>query len=92
MGGTSATSWVDFGTWMARVTIDPKIPNQTESVLLYDVEGLYRKDLITKFLGGVTLRIVAAMEGIAVTLTVLQVQNPLLANRTLIAHCAAVTA
>jgi hypothetical protein len=91
MGGTAQPSWTDFGQWWAKVNVIPVIPDQTKAVLLYDVEGPYRADLITKFLTGVGLRVLAAMRDNAVTLTVLQVEDPLLMGRTLIAHCAVVT-
>lgn len=85
MGGRSEPTWTEFGTWWAKVSVVPIIPNETEAVLLYAVEGPYMVDLITLFNSGVGIRIATPN---ALTLKVFQVENPQLKNRTLVAHCA----
>ncbi len=84
MGGRTEPTWTDFGNWWAKVTVVPIIPNETEAVLLYDVEGQYRADMLERFNSGVGVRIVAN----GLTLKVFQLENPQLRNRTLVAHCA----
>lgn len=84
MGGRGEPTWTDFGDWWAKVGVVPVIPNETEAVLLYQVEGPYRADVLEYFTTGTGLRIVAN----GLTLKVFQVENPQLRNRTLVAHCA----
>jgi hypothetical protein len=88
MGGRSEPLWTDFGTWWAKVSVVPIIPNEIEAVLLYAVEGPYRSDLIDRFNTGVGIRIATPH---SLTLKVFQVENPQLRNRTLVAHCANAT-
>jgi hypothetical protein len=88
MGGRGEPVWTDFGTWWAKVTVVPIVPNETDAVLLYEAEGPYRSDLLTRFNSGVGIRIVTPN---SLTLKVFQIENPLLKNRTLIAHCANAT-
>lgn len=87
MGGRSQPTWTDFGVWWAKVTVVPIVPNETDAVLLYAVEGPYRSDLIDRFTTGVGIRIVTG----DLTLKVFQIENPQLRRRTLIAHCANAT-
>src|SRR5262245_59462804 len=84
MGGRTEPIWQEFGTWWAQVTVLPIIPNETEAVLLYQVEGPYRKPIVDKFNTGKGVRIVTE----TLTLKVFQLENPDLKNRTLVAHCA----
>ena len=101
MGGRTEPTWTTFGQWFAKVTVVPVVPNETEAVLLYEVEGPYRRDLVeyfngitrppgvtlpSGFTGGLGIRIVTV--GLSLTLKVFQVENPQLKNRTLVAHCA----
>jgi hypothetical protein len=60
------------------------VQNEVQAVILYQVEGPYRADVMEYFTGGTGLRLV--VNGLA--LKVFQVENPRLMNRTLIAHCA----
>lgn len=84
IGGRSATSWTDFGSWNAKVSTVPVISSDTEAVILYQAEGQYRQDIVDRFKTGAGIRIVSN----GLTLKVFQIENPLLLNRTLIAHCA----
>lgn len=84
MGGRSEPTWTDFGSWWAKTTVVPIVPNETDAVLLYEVEGPYRADLQERFLAGQGVRVVTN----DLTLKVFQVENPQLRNRTLVAHCA----
>ncbi len=84
MGGRGEPTWTDFGTWWAKVNVVPIVPNETDAVLLYEVEGPHREDLQTRFTSGVGIRIATS----SLTLKVFQLENPQLRNRTLVAHCA----
>jgi hypothetical protein len=99
MGGRAEPLWTNFGTWFVKVTVVPIVPNETDAVILYEVEGKYRKDVInyfngisrppgvtlpSGFTGGLGIRVVTG----DVTLKVFQIENPYLRNRTLVAHCA----
>jgi len=84
MGGRGEPTWTTFGRWFAKVLVIPVIPNETEAVLLYAAEGPYRTDLIDRFNSGVGIRLVTT----TLTLKVFQVEDPLMARRTLVAHCA----
>ncbi len=84
MGGRSEPTWTNFGSWWAKVTVVPIVPNETDAVGLYEVEGDFRRDMWDRFNGGIGLRIVTTL----VTLKVFLVENPQLRNRTLVAHCA----
>lgn len=86
-GGRGEPVWTTFGRWWGKVTVVPVIPNETEAVLLYDIEGPYRRDLVEKFRSGKSVRVVTG----DLTLKVFQVENPQLRRRTLIAHCANAT-
>lgn len=89
MGGREDPTWTTYGTWWAKVVTVPTIQNEVESAILYQAEGPYRSDFYNYFAGGTGQRLIAN----GITLKVFQVENPLLQNRTLIAHCApAVTA
>lgn len=83
IGGRGEPVWTDFGRWWAKVLTVPIIANDTEAVILYQAEGPYRRDLVTKFKSGVGVRILA--DGL--TLKVIQLENNQLRNRTLLAHC-----
>jgi hypothetical protein len=84
MGGRGEPVWTDFGTWQVKVATVPVIASDTEAVILYQAEGQYRQDLVDRFKDGEGIRIVSN----GLTLKVFQIENPLLVNRTLIAHCA----
>lgn len=84
MGGRSEPTWTDFGTWWAKVSVVPFIVNETDAAMLYQVEGPYRSDVWTRFKTGTGVRIVTS----DLTLKVIQIENPQLRNRTLVAHCA----
>jgi hypothetical protein len=84
MGGRSEPTWSTFGSWWAKVIVVPIVPNETDSVLLYEVEGPYRSDVLDYFIGGTGLRVTTP----TLTLKVFQVENPQLRNRTLRLHCA----
>jgi hypothetical protein len=99
MGGRTEPTWTNFGGWDAKVTVVPIVPNETDAVLLYEVEGPYRRDLVeyangttrptgitlpAGFTGGLSIRIVTT----DLTLKVFAIENPQLRNRTLVAHCA----
>ncbi len=93
-GGRGEPTWTAFGTWYAKVLTVPDVSSESKAALGYQAEGLYRADLFEYFHGisfppGVTedsvgIRILANR----LTLKVFQVENPLMQNRTLIAHCA----
>jgi hypothetical protein len=87
VGGTTETTWTEFGTWWTKVTVVPVVPDETRAVMLYQAEGAYRTDLLERFMSGTGLRLVTG----PLTLKVMAVENPLLRNQTLIAHCAPVT-
>jgi hypothetical protein len=84
MGGRSEPIWTDFGSWWAKVIVVPIVPNETDAVLLYEVEGPYRADIATYFANGTGLRVTTP----SLTLKVFQVEDPQLRNRTLRLHCA----
>lgn len=84
MGGRTEPTWTDFGTWWSKVTVVPFIVSDTQSSLIYQIEGPYRADLMTHFQAGTGLRVVVN----GLTLKVFQVENPQLRNRNLVAHCA----
>jgi hypothetical protein len=84
MGGRGEPTWTHFGTWWAKVTVVPIVPNDTNAVMLYAIEGPYRADLLSQFSSGVGVRVIAN----DLTLKVFEVENPQLRNRTLVAHCA----
>lgn len=84
MGGRTEPIWTDLGNWWAKVTVVPLIVSDTQSALLYQLEGPYRTDLMAKFQAGTGLR--AVVDGL--TLKVFQVENPQLKNRNLVLHCA----
>jgi hypothetical protein len=84
MGGRGEPTWTDFATWWAKALTVPSVQNEVQAVILYQVEGPYRADVMEYFTGGTGLRLV--VNGLA--LKVFQVENPRLMNRTLIAHCA----
>jgi hypothetical protein len=83
MGGRGEPVWTDFGVWWCRVSTVPFVQNETESVIMYQAEGPYRSDLVERFVSGTGVRLIAN----GLTLKVFQVENPLLRNRTLVAHC-----
>lgn len=85
MGGRGEPTWTDFGTWWVRPSILPAVQNETESTLLYMMEGPYRQDLLDYWTSGTGLRLSTHND---LTLKVIQVENPELRNRTLVAHCA----
>ena len=94
MGGRSET-WVDFGTWWAKVTAVSFVQGDTPASLTYRLEGPYRSDLAEYFHGTRLPEGVTASGGLAIravvngqTLKVFLVENPQFRNRTLIAHCA----
>jgi hypothetical protein len=87
MGGRSEPTWTDFGVWWTKVTVVPFIVSDTQSAMLYQIEGPYRSDLLTRFTAGTGVRIVVN----DLTLKVFQVENPQTRNRTLVAHCAPAT-
>jgi len=87
MGGRREPTWTDFGQWFTKVTVVPIVPNETDAVVLYGVEGEFRADLLNRFLSGVGIRLRRAGQ----TLKVFQIENPYLRNRTLVAHCATAT-
>lgn len=85
MGGREEPIWTEFvHSWWAMVTTIPIVPNETDAVILYEVEGPYVAEILERFITGVGLRIVTA----DLTLKVFQVEKKQLKNRTLIAHCA----
>jgi hypothetical protein len=84
MGGRSEPTWTSFGTWWAKVIVVPIVPNETESVLLYEADGPYRSDVVSYFIGGTGLRVTTA----DLALKVFQVEDPQLRKRTLRLHCA----
>jgi hypothetical protein len=83
-GGRGEPTWTDFAVWWAKVLTVPAVQNEVDAVILYQAEGPYRADVWDHFTGGIGLRLVVNGS----TLKVFQVENPLLRNRTLIAHCA----
>lgn len=83
MGGRGAPTWTNFGAWWCKVATVPYIQNEIEAVILYQAEGQYRADLWERFKAGTEIRIVTG----ELTLKVFQLENPLLQNRTLVAHC-----
>jgi hypothetical protein len=85
MGGRGEPDWTDIGKWWARVVVVPIVPNETDAVLLYEVEGPYRADVVEHFTAGTGLRVTTA----SLTLKVFQVEDPQLRKRTLRLHCAA---
>ncbi len=87
IGGTNEATYQAFATWWAKALTVPVVTNETQSVILYQIEGPYRSDVVAYFLGGTGLRLVVN----GLTLKVFQVETPLLMNRTIIAHCAPVT-
>ncbi len=87
MGGRTEPRWTQFGVWWVKTTVVPFIVSDTQSSLIYQLEGQYRDDLMTAFNEGKGLR--AIVNGL--TLKVFQVENPQLRNRTLVAHCANAT-
>jgi len=84
MGGRAEPTWTIFGSWWAKVTVVPIVPNETDAVLLYEAEGPYKAAVVERFTSGVGLRIVTPH----LTLKVFAVENPGLKNKTLVAHCA----
>jgi hypothetical protein len=87
MGGRSDPTWTDFGTWYVKATVVPFVVNETEATSLFDCEGPYRRDLWDYFAGGTSVRVVVNGQ----TLKVLELENPLLLNRTIVAHCGKAT-
>ncbi len=87
MGGRSQPIWAQFGTWFVKVTVVPFVVNETEATSLFDLEGLYRQDLLDHFVAGQGVRLIVN----GVTLKLLELENPLFHNRTLIAHCGKAT-
>lgn len=88
LGGRGEPTWTTFGEWWAKVTVVPIVPNETDAVLIYEVEGPFRKDLLQRFNTGIGVRLVTTNLEVNLTLKVFQVENPLLKNRTLVCHCA----
>lgn len=82
IGGRSHT-WSTLGTWWVKVSTVPFVVNETEASLLYQLEGPYWATLQSRFLAGTKLRATVA----GYVLTIVQVENPQLRNRTLVAHC-----
>ena len=87
-GGRGEPTWTDLGPiWDAKVNVVPVVVNETQATMLYEVEGPYRADMMTNFTSGIGLRILVN----DLALKVFEVENPLLRNRTLVAHCAKAT-
>jgi hypothetical protein len=84
MGGRTEPTWTEFGVWWSKVTVVPFIVSDTQSSLLYQLEGPYRADVVAKFQAGIGLR--ALVNGLI--LKVFQVENPQERNRNLVLHCA----
>lgn len=83
-GGRTEPSWTTFGTWWAKVTTIPVVPNETDAMLSVQVEGPYRADLVDTFNAGLGVRVIANGDTFKVSL----LDNPQMRNRTLVAHCA----
>lgn len=86
MGGRGEPAWTDVGRWWVKVTVTPIVSSETPTVLGYQCEGPFRRDLLDYFLAGTGLRLVSSDLGL--TLKVFQVENPQLRKKTLVAHCA----
>lgn len=87
MGGRSDPTWTEFGKWWVKVTVIPFVVNETEATSLFDLEGPFRDDVFDYFTSGTGVRMVVN----GMTLKLLEVENPLFQNRTLIAHCGKAT-
>jgi hypothetical protein len=83
MGGRSDPAWTTFAEWRVKAVEVPFVVSDTEATILYELEGPYRRDLWDYYNGGTSLRIIAN----GLTLKVIQLENPLMRNRTLLAHC-----
>lgn len=88
MGGRGEPTWTDFGVWRVKAVTVPDIKNDTQSAILYQLEGPYRRDLVAKERGGIGVRLVVALAGYDLVLKLIKTENPQLRNRTLVAHCA----
>ncbi len=86
-GGRSDPTWATFGRWWAKTTVVPFVVNETEATSLFDLEGPYRQDLQDYFANGVSVRLLVN----GLTLKLIELENPLFHNRTLIAHCGKAT-
>jgi hypothetical protein len=85
MGGRSDTRFREFGTWWAKVTVVPFVVSDTQATMVYQLEGLYRRDVVDLFNGGLGLR--AVVRKLNLTMKVLTIEMPRLANRTMVLHC-----
>lgn len=88
MGGRSDPTWKPvLDAWWVKVTVIPFVVSETQSALLYDLEGLYVKDLLDRFNAGQSLQ--ALVDD--VTLKIFSVEDPYLKHKTLVAHCGKAT-
>ena len=88
MGGRSDPTWKPvLDSWFVQVTVVPFVVSETEATLLYDLEGLYVKDLLDRFNHGQSLRAIVD----DLTLKIFSVEDPQLKHKTLVAHCGKAT-
>ena len=89
MGGRSDPTWtlLNDKSWFVKVTEVEFVVSDTQTALLYQLEGPYRGDIVTKWNSGTGLRAVVNGK----TLKVIEVGNPQLKNRTLVLHCGKAT-
>ncbi len=83
MGGRTDQRWREFGTWWSKVTVVPFVVSDTQAVMLYQLEGLYRQDVVDLFNGGTGIRVVVKN----LTLKVMAYEDPRLLHKTMILHC-----
>lgn len=87
--GRTESQWPRFGDWRCSVTEKPLVLSETESAVIYMVEGLYRQDLWDRFYGGDTIRLViTGMTTRPLTLKAMEVINPDWRNKVLVVHAA----
>ena len=86
MGGRTDNRWREFGTWWAKVTVVPFVVSDTQATMLYQLEGLFRQDVLDLFNAGTGLR--AAVKKSDLTMKVMAVEVPKLGNRNMVLHCA----
>ena len=52
-------NFTSFGTWRCAITDQPMVKTEQDAVVMYLLEGLWRKDAWDKFSAGKTVRVVA---------------------------------
>jgi head-tail adaptor len=84
LGGRTQT-WAEFGRDQVAIDPMPFVVSEVEATRTYQVSMRYRSDLVEKFEGGTTVRVVSSGQGM--TLKVLTIINAEERNRDLVLHC-----